>query len=68
VVTAFEQKVMNKLLFGSGFPLGRADESIDLLLGFNKMLGEKLLPVVARSEIRDIIERDSFSVLGIGTD
>jgi len=68
VVTAFEQKVMNKLLFGSGFPLGKADESIELLLGFNKMLGEKLLPVVARSEIRDIIERDSFSVLGIGTD
>jgi predicted TIM-barrel fold metal-dependent hydrolase len=65
VVAAYEQKVMNKLLFGSGFPLGRADESIELLLGFNRMLGETNLPVVARSEIRNIIDCDAISILGI---
>jgi predicted TIM-barrel fold metal-dependent hydrolase len=68
VTAAFEQKVMGKLLFGSGFPLGRADESIEKLLGFNRMHGETILPVVARNEISNIIERDTISILGIETE
>ena len=38
---AYENKVMDKLLFGSGFPLGRADRCIEILLGFNRLLAGK---------------------------
>lgn len=65
VVSAHERKVMDKLFFGSGFPLGRADESIETLLGFNKLLGDTNLPTVPRGDIRNIIERDSLELLGI---
>jgi predicted TIM-barrel fold metal-dependent hydrolase len=65
VTEAYEHGVMDKLLFGSGFPVGRAGECIEALLGFNKLLGEANLPTVPRGIIRNIIERDTLEVLGI---
>lgn len=65
VVAAYEQDVMNKLLFGSGFPLGNAGECIEALLGFNKLLGDTNLPTVPRGNIRNIIERNTLELLGI---
>jgi predicted TIM-barrel fold metal-dependent hydrolase len=65
VVAAYERGVMNKLLFGSGFPFGNAGECIETLLGFNKLLGDTNLPTVPRGNIRSIIERDTLEVLGI---
>ena len=65
VVRAHECGVMDKLLFGSGFPFGEAGSCIEALLGFNKLLADTNLPTVPRGEIRDIIERDSLAVLGI---
>ncbi len=67
VLRAHESGVMSKLVFGSGFPTGRANQCIETLLGFNKMLGDTNLPVVPRGEIRNIIERDSLTLLGIQT-
>lgn len=68
VVAAYEHGVMDKLLFGSGFPSGDAGEWMETLLGFNKLLGDTSLPAVPRGEIRNIIERDAFEVLGIKVD
>ncbi|MHC4623838.1 MAG: amidohydrolase family protein [Planctomycetota bacterium] len=65
VMSAHEWGVMDKLLFGSGFPLGRAGECIETLLGFNKLLADTNLPTVPRGEIRQIIERNTLEVLGI---
>jgi predicted TIM-barrel fold metal-dependent hydrolase len=65
VLQAYENKVMDKLLFGSGFPLGRAERCIEVLLGFNKLLIGANLPTVPRAEIRDFLERDTLAVLGI---
>ena len=65
VVSAYENKVMDKLLFGSGFPLGRAQKSIEILLGFNKMLIGANLPSVPRAEIHDFLEKDALAALGI---
>jgi len=65
VVAAHEHCVMNKLLFGSGFPLGDPGKCIETLLGFNKLLGDTNLPAVPRGNIRNIIERDTLDVLGI---
>jgi predicted TIM-barrel fold metal-dependent hydrolase len=66
VVRAHENGVMDKLLFGSGFPFGRAGECIETLLGFNKLLADTNLPIVPRGNIRSIIERDTLLLLGIG--
>ena len=68
VVSANEAGVMDKLLFGSGYPVARADSCIETLLGFNKLLTNTNLPTVPREKIRHIIERDSLSLLGIQTD
>lgn len=65
VVAAHECGVMDKLLFGSGFPLGNAGQCIETLLRFNKLLGDTSLPTVPRGNIRSIIERDALGLLGI---
>ena len=65
VVAAYERDVMDKLLFGSGFPLGHAGECIETLLGFNMLLADTKLPTVPRGSIRNVIERDTLELLGI---
>ncbi len=68
IVTAHEHDVMDKLLFGSGFPVGEAGVCMETLLGFNKLLGDTNLPTVPRGSIRNIIERDTLQLLGIDRD
>jgi predicted TIM-barrel fold metal-dependent hydrolase len=65
VVSAHECGVMDKLLFGSGFPSSKASECIETLLGFNKLLADTNLPRVPRDIIRQIVERDTLKLLGI---
>ncbi|MHC4691891.1 MAG: amidohydrolase family protein [Planctomycetota bacterium] len=65
VVAAYEQGVMDKLLFGSGFPMNSAGECIETLLGFNMLLADTNLPTVPRGNIQNIIERDTLELLGI---
>lgn len=65
VVAAYERNVMDKLLFGSGYPLGNAGECIETLLGFNMLLADTNLPTVPRGSIRNIIERNTLELLGI---
>ena len=65
VTAAYECGIMDKLLFGSGYPHGNADQCIETLLGFNKLLADTNLPTVPRGNIRNIIERDTLKVLGI---
>ncbi|MBN2138711.1 MAG: amidohydrolase family protein [Sedimentisphaerales bacterium] len=66
VVAAYERGVMDKLLFGSGFPLGSAGQCIETLLGFNMLLADTNLPTVPRDKIRTIVERRTLETLGIG--
>jgi predicted TIM-barrel fold metal-dependent hydrolase len=68
VVSAHEYDVMDKLLFGSGYPAGDPGECIETLLGFNKLLGDTKLPNVPRGSIRDVVLRDTFGVLGLRKD
>lgn len=65
VVAAYEHGIMNKLLFGSGFPSSNAGHCIETLLGFNMRLADTNLPTVPRGSIRNIIERDTLRLLGI---
>ena len=65
VVSASEAGVMDKLLFGSGYPIAKAGICIETLLGFNMLLANTNLPGVAREDIRSVVERDTLSLLGI---
>lgn len=65
VVNCYEAGVMDKLFFGSGYPQAAPGECIETLLGFNKLMANTALPNVPREEIREIIERDTLSILGI---
>jgi predicted TIM-barrel fold metal-dependent hydrolase len=65
VTSAHEAGVMDKLLFGSGYPIADPSQCIEALLGFNKLLIEAHLPTVPREKIRNVIERDSLEALGI---
>ncbi len=65
VIASHERGVMDKLLFGSGFPANTAGECIETLLGFNRLLGDTDLPTVPRANIRNIIERNALGLLGI---
>jgi hypothetical protein len=65
VVAAHERNVMDRLLFGSGFPAASSGECMEALLGFNMLLADTNLPTVPRGSIRSVIERDSLELLGI---
>jgi uncharacterized protein len=66
VISAYEQGVMDKLLFGSAFPAAKPKDCMEALLGFNKLWAGSNLPVVPRSVIESVIERDTLKILGIG--
>lgn len=65
VLKAYQGGIMDKLLFGSGYPTATAPECIETLLGFNKLLTNTDLPTVPREKIRSVIERNALEVLGI---
>jgi uncharacterized protein len=65
VVRADEANIMDKLFFGSGFPVAEPNECIETLLGFNRLFADTNLPSVPREHIRNIIERDIVKELGI---
>ncbi len=65
VVASHEAGVMEKLLFGSGWPFGNVGQCIEVLLGFNRLLGDAELPAVPRNMIKGIVERDTLAILGI---
>jgi hypothetical protein len=65
VASAYEQGVMDKLLFGSAYPAAKAQDCMESLFGFNKLLAGAALPVVPRSAIQSIIERETLKLLGI---
>jgi uncharacterized protein len=66
VMSAYEQGVMDKLLFGSAFPAAKAEDCMESLLGFNKLWAGVNMPAVPRSAIQSVIERDTLKILGIG--
>jgi uncharacterized protein len=65
LIAAQEYKVTHKLLFGTDYPFAKATESIDGLRGVNQMLTGTALPRVSEQTIEGILNRDSFTLLGI---
>jgi len=68
VSAAYELGVMDRLLFGSGYPSGNPVTCIETLLGFNMLFADTSLPIIPRASIRLLIERNTFDLLGISSE
>ncbi len=68
LLSASSLGVMDKLLFGSGFPGDSPAKVIEALYSVNTYSQGTPLPSVPRSLIRGIVERDSLGCLGIDSE
>jgi hypothetical protein len=60
--------VMDRILFGSGFPREMPAKAIEVMYSVNAFAQGTQLPSVPRSQIRGIVERDALALLGIDAD
>lgn len=58
--------VDRKICFASGFPFDTPARAIESIYGINSLMHATQLPHIARSVLREIVERDSISILGLG--
>jgi predicted TIM-barrel fold metal-dependent hydrolase len=65
MVLMTEWGVLDKLLFGSDFPLATATETLAGLRGVNTPVDGTALPRVPFEAVEGIIERDSLALLGL---
>lgn len=65
LIAAQEYKVTHRLLFGTDYPFATAAESIDGLRHVNDVIGNSSLPRVSPAVVEEILERDSFRLLGL---
>jgi predicted TIM-barrel fold metal-dependent hydrolase len=68
LLSAASMGVMDKLLFGSGFPFDVPAKAIEGLYSVNSYSHGTQLPSVPRSLIRGIVERDTLACLGIDSE
>lgn len=66
LLSAYQYGVMDKLLFGSGFPFTSAVQCIEALYGINQLCHGTELPTIPRKQLRGIVERPTLEILGIG--
>jgi len=65
MILAQEYHVTHKLLFGTDYPFTTSRDSITGVRGVNDVVGQSGLPRVSAQAIEEILERDSFALLGI---
>lgn len=65
LITAQEYRVTHKLLFGTDYPFAATQPSIEGLRHCNDVAGPGM-PRFSDQEIEEILERDAFSLLGLG--
>ena len=68
LLSAYQCGVMEKLLFGSGFPSTAASVCIEALYSINHLCHGTSLPTIPREQLRGIVERDALALLGIADD
>jgi len=65
LLTAYHHGVMDKLLFGSGFPDASPSFCIEELYSLSHLAQGTNLPGIPRDQLRGIVERDALTLLGI---
>jgi predicted TIM-barrel fold metal-dependent hydrolase len=62
---ATEWNVLDKLLFGTDYPVATPQETMEGLLSVNQVVEGTSLPRVPEDPLQEIIHRDSLTLLGI---
>ena len=65
LLSAYQYGVIDKLLFGSGFPRAAASHCIESLYSINHLVHGTSLPTIPREALRGIVERDALDLLGL---
>ena len=65
LLSAYQAGVMDRLLFGSGFPYTSPATCIESLYSVNQVCHGTNLPTIPREQLRQIVERDALGLLGI---
>ena len=65
MIKATEWNVLDKILFGSDFPITTVQETVDHLRRVNEMVEGTHLPRVPQDAVEEIIHRDALSLLGL---
>lgn len=65
LLEAYERGVMDKLLFGSGFPECAPEKAIERIYTVNTMRGSSNMPAIPREQLRHLVERDTLAALDI---
>jgi predicted TIM-barrel fold metal-dependent hydrolase len=65
MVKATEWNVLDKILFGTDFPVTTVQETIDHMRNINQIVEGTRLPRVSEEKIEEIIHRDSLAILGL---
>lgn len=65
LVQAYQQRVIDQLIFGSNFPFCTPEQAIVTIYSVNTMTHGTNLPSVPREQLRSIVERDTLGLLGI---
>ncbi len=68
LLSASSMGVMDKLLFGSGFPNFSPTRAIESVYSVNAYSHGTQLPSIPRSALRAIVEKDSLACLGINSE
>jgi len=65
LLSAHQYGVIDKLLFGSGFPYSSPAQSTENLYSINHLCAGTNLPKIPREALRGIVERDALELLGL---
>ncbi len=65
---ATEWKVLDKLLFGTDYPIATPQETMEGLLNVNQIVEGTALPRVPEEALQEILHRDSLTLLGLKRD
>jgi len=65
LMSAFERKILHKLLFGSGYPDDTPERVIERIYTINTVRAGSFLPTIPREALRGLVERDSLACLAI---
>lgn len=65
LVKAHQLEVMKKFLFGSDYPFSTPEEVISAVFQLNQFSHGSHLPAVPREKLRQMVERDALTLLGL---
>ncbi len=65
LLSAYQYGVVDKIVFGSGFPYNSPTQSIETLYSINHLCAGTNMPRIPREALQGIVECDALSLLGI---